>query len=70
MSNLSYQSQALYVKEHDLGGWMVWSLALDDFSGSFCGKGKYPLLKSINSVNLDSNLPDTLVLILTERNCY
>lgn len=27
---------------------MVWSLALDDFSGQFCNKGRYPLLTAIN----------------------
>lgn len=28
---------------------MVWSLALDDFSGTFCNKGPYPLLTAINA---------------------
>ena len=27
---------------------MVWAPDLDDFSGSFCNQGKYPLLKSMN----------------------
>ena len=27
---------------------MVWSLALDDFSGKFCNSGKYPLMRVIN----------------------
>ena len=30
-----------------LAGLMVWSFDLDDFAGQFCGKGKYPLLKTI-----------------------
>ena len=28
---------------------MVWSLDMDDFSGSFCGRGSYPLLKKLNA---------------------
>lgn len=27
---------------------MFWSLELDDFKGTFCNAGKYPLLKSIH----------------------
>lgn len=28
---------------------MVWSLDLDDFSGTFCGQGKYPLINTIKT---------------------
>ena len=38
------------MKEKQLGGAMIWSLALDDFTGTFCGQGKYPLLSAINRV--------------------
>ena len=31
-----------------LGGWMVWDLASDDFTGSFCHAGKYPLIRRLN----------------------
>jgi len=41
------QQKADYVKQHKLGGAMVWALDLDDFSGEFCGQGKYPLLKAL-----------------------
>jgi len=33
---------------------MVWSLDLDDFSGSFCGNGKFPLINSIKSALMGS----------------
>ncbi|KAI0227434.1 Acidic mammalian chitinase [Lamellibrachia satsuma] len=37
-----------WIKKHHLGGWMLWALDLDDFSGNFCKEGRYPLLKAIN----------------------
>ena len=27
---------------------MLWSLDMDDFSGSFCNNGTFPLLKALN----------------------
>ena len=33
---------------------MVWSLDLDDFSGSFCGNGKFPLINTIKSALMGS----------------
>lgn len=38
--------KAGFIKEKDLGGVMFWSLDSDDFTGDFCGQGKYPLIKS------------------------
>lgn len=40
--------QVRYVKEHQFGGVMVWALPLDDFSGSHCGQGPFPLMHAIN----------------------
>ncbi|CAB1315305.1 unnamed protein product, partial [Coregonus sp. 'balchen'] len=31
-----------WLKNNSFGGAMVWSLAMDDFSGTFCGEGRYP----------------------------
>jgi len=31
-------------------GVMVWNIDLDDFTGSHCNAGKYPLLKTLNNV--------------------
>lgn len=28
---------------------MVWAIDLDDFTGTFCGEGKYPLMKALKS---------------------
>jgi len=46
----SITMKAKYVKENGLGGAMVWALDFDDFTGSFCGQGKYPLLTAISKV--------------------
>ena len=43
-------SQVEWIKENQFGGVMIWALDLDDFTGSVCGKGKYPLLSTINKV--------------------
>ena len=42
-----YLIQVNYLKQRGLGGFMIWSLDLDDFSGT-CGQGNYPLLTAIN----------------------
>ena len=36
-----------FLTKRKLGGAMVWSIETDDFRGQ-CGKGKYPLLSTIN----------------------
>ena len=35
------------VKEFHLGGIFMWTLDFDDFTGSRCGQGKYPLLRAV-----------------------
>lgn len=39
--------KAQYIKDKGLAGGMLWSLDLDDFNGSFCGDGTYPLLTAV-----------------------
>ncbi|XP_033939747.1 acidic mammalian chitinase-like [Pseudochaenichthys georgianus] len=45
----SFQAKIQWLKQSGFGGAMVWSLDLDDFSGTFCGEGKYPLINTIKS---------------------
>ncbi len=39
--------QVDYLKGRQLGGAAVWTLDMDDFSGQFCGQGKYPLISHL-----------------------
>jgi chitinase len=43
----SIEKKCSYITEQRLAGAMIWSLDLDDFNGSFCGEGKYPLLTKV-----------------------
>ncbi|GAA6111641.1 acidic mammalian chitinase-like, partial [Tachysurus ichikawai] len=45
----SFQIKIDWLKKNNFGGAMVWSLDLDDFSGTFCNQGKYPLINTIKS---------------------
>merc|ERR1712121_399059 len=51
------QIKAQYIKDKGLAGGMIWALDLDDFKGSFCGEGKYPLLKGIVDVLFNGKVP-------------
>jgi len=37
-----------YLKAGNYGGWMTWVLDLDDFTGTHCDSGVYPLHKTLN----------------------
>uniref|UniRef100_A0A8C5LT07 chitinase n=1 Tax=Leptobrachium leishanense TaxID=445787 RepID=A0A8C5LT07_9ANUR len=45
----SFQIKAEWLMKNNFGGAMVWALPLDDFSGKFCGQGKYPLMNTLKS---------------------
>ncbi|KAG8451049.1 hypothetical protein GDO86_003363 [Hymenochirus boettgeri] len=45
----SFQIKAEWLMKNNFGGAMVWALPLDDFSGQFCGQGKYPLMNTLKN---------------------
>uniref|UniRef100_A0A4X2KR19 Acidic mammalian chitinase n=2 Tax=Vombatus ursinus TaxID=29139 RepID=A0A4X2KR19_VOMUR len=45
----SFTIKADWLLKNNFGGAMVWAIALDDFTGTFCGQGKYPLMNAIKS---------------------
>ncbi|XP_076458549.1 chitinase-3-like protein 1 [Babylonia areolata] len=45
----SLTEKTCYVKQQGYGGVMVWALDEDDFQGTQCGRGPYPLLHAINT---------------------
>lgn len=38
-----------YLKAKKLGGAMIWSLDFDDFNGTYCNQGKYPLVSFVKN---------------------
>ncbi|XP_042319429.1 acidic mammalian chitinase-like [Sceloporus undulatus] len=51
----SFQIKAEWLKQNNFGGAMVWALDLDDFTGTFCNQGKYPLITTLkNALGLES----------------
>ncbi|XP_071107641.1 uncharacterized protein [Haliotis cracherodii] len=46
----SLEKKALYIRQQQLGGAMLWEMGQDDFGGKFCGQGRYPLLSKVRDV--------------------
>ncbi|XP_003933499.1 acidic mammalian chitinase isoform X1 [Saimiri boliviensis] len=40
----SFEIKAQWLKQNNFGGAMVWAIDLDDFTGTFCDQGKFPLI--------------------------
>ncbi|XP_053499243.1 acidic mammalian chitinase isoform X1 [Ictalurus furcatus] len=46
----SFNTKVTYLKDNNFGGGFVWALDLDDFTGQFCGLGKYPLISELKKL--------------------
>ncbi|XP_041439779.1 acidic mammalian chitinase isoform X2 [Xenopus laevis] len=46
---ISFKLKAEWLIQSNFGGAMVWSLDMDDFTGTFCNQGKFPLISSLKS---------------------
>ncbi|XP_063300429.1 acidic mammalian chitinase-like [Pelobates fuscus] len=58
----SYECKVKFLKDGGFGGAMVWAIDLDDFLGTFCNEGKYPLISHLKSLLEGSsvNCPEKL----------
>ncbi|RNA08689.1 acidic mammalian chitinase-like [Brachionus plicatilis] len=66
----SIEVKVEYIIKHKLGGGMLWSLDMDDFTGTFCNQGKYPILTTVNVLlnpKLKRPMPDAKILWNTEN---
>ncbi|MGH0158527.1 UNVERIFIED_CONTAM: hypothetical protein FKN15_045077 [Acipenser sinensis] len=45
----SFNIKVQWLKQNNFGGAMVWTIDLDDFSGTFCNQGKYPLINTLKT---------------------
>lgn len=45
----SIRAKVKYVKQNQYGGSMIWTIDMDDFNGSQCGQGNYPLINILKS---------------------
>nr|XP_054541576.1 acidic mammalian chitinase [Pan troglodytes] len=43
----SFDIKAQWLKHNKFGGAMVWAIDLDDFTGTFCNQGKFPLISTL-----------------------
>lgn len=48
----SLKEKINYLKDKKLGGIMFWSMDMDDFTGNFCHKGKFPFIKAAKNLYL------------------
>jgi chitinase len=44
----SIREKINWTRNENFSGWLVWNLDLDDFLGSMCGAGPYPLINEMN----------------------
>ncbi|NWI51757.1 CHIA chitinase, partial [Calyptomena viridis] len=52
----SFGLKVEWLKNNNFGGALVWTIDLDDFTGTFCNEGKYPLISTLKkSLGLENS---------------
>ncbi|XP_069798313.1 acidic mammalian chitinase-like isoform X2 [Narcine bancroftii] len=46
----SYEKKVEWLKNNSFGGAMVWTIDMDDYEGTSCNQGKFPLISKLNAV--------------------
>ncbi|XP_067863876.1 acidic mammalian chitinase-like [Heptranchias perlo] len=44
----SFADKVEWLTQNNYGGAMVWTIAMDDFTGDFCHQGRYPLISTLH----------------------
>uniref|UniRef100_A0A8C5A4D3 Oviductal glycoprotein 1 n=1 Tax=Gadus morhua TaxID=8049 RepID=A0A8C5A4D3_GADMO len=66
----SYDAKVGYLKNRSFGGVALWTLDMDDFTGQFCGLGKYPLVSHLKRMlNIEPQYPIAVVTPLPHQHC-
>ena len=63
---IMYYMQAEYIGNNGLGGAMVWAIDLDDFDGTFCGEGRYPLLTAMST---ELGIGRCIIILFISNDC-
>ncbi|KAK6165593.1 hypothetical protein SNE40_022494 [Patella caerulea] len=64
----SIQAKVKWILTEGFAGAMFWSLDFDDFSGNYCGNGKFPLLTTIKNETMKVNISLTSTSLTTMEN--
>jgi hypothetical protein len=49
----------IFIKANNLGGAFLWSIDLDDFLGTHCNQGAFPLMRAIKNELTNKIKPDS-----------
>ncbi|XP_069488690.1 acidic mammalian chitinase-like [Ambystoma mexicanum] len=55
VQSIEYKVQ--FLRENGFGGAMIWAIDLDDFAGTFCNEGKYPLINKVKELLEAPDIP-------------